>query len=102
MTQYQFVRPFSMLRICVSGVRKQLNSALLKPIPVPRPGNPAGRVASKLNTEFRPEDVERRVRAKARMAEDPMLGLAQAVIMIGPEHAPEGHLGASTWEALFS
>jgi menaquinone-9 beta-reductase len=62
----------------------------------------AGRVAAKLNNEFGPEAVERRVRAKARMAEDPMLGLAQAVIMIGPEHAPEGLLGASTWEALFS
>jgi len=62
----------------------------------------AGRVASKLNNEFGPEAVECRVRAKARMAEDPMLGLAQAVIMIGPEHVPEGLLGASTWEALFS
>ena len=35
------------------------------------------------------------------MAEDPVLGLAQAIIMIGPEHAPDGLLGASTWEALF-
>ena len=62
----------------------------------------AGRVASKVNNEFGPEAVERRVRAKARMAENPMLGLAQAVIMIGPEHAPEGLLGANTWEALFA
>jgi menaquinone-9 beta-reductase len=62
----------------------------------------AGRVASKLNNEFGPDAVECRVRAKARMAEDAMLGLAQAVIMVGPEHAPEGHLGADTWEALFS
>jgi 2-polyprenyl-6-methoxyphenol hydroxylase-like FAD-dependent oxidoreductase len=62
----------------------------------------AARVASKLNNEFGPEAVERRVRAKTRMAEDPMLGLAQAVIMIGPEHAPEGLLGANTWEALFA
>jgi 2-polyprenyl-6-methoxyphenol hydroxylase-like FAD-dependent oxidoreductase len=62
----------------------------------------AGRVASKLNNEFGPEAVGRRVRAKSRMAENPMLGLAQAVIMIGPEHAPEGLLGASTWEALFA
>lgn len=62
----------------------------------------AGRVASKVNNEFGPEAVERRIRAKARMAEDPVLGLAQAIIMIGPEHAPDGLLGASTWEALFS
>lgn len=62
----------------------------------------AAQVASKLNNEFGPEAVEHRVRAKSRMAEDPMLGLAQAIIMIGPEHAPEGLLGASTWEALFS
>jgi menaquinone-9 beta-reductase len=62
----------------------------------------AARVASKLNNEFGPEAVERRVRAKTRMAEDPTLGLAQAVAMIGPEHAPEGLLGASIWEALFA
>jgi 2-polyprenyl-6-methoxyphenol hydroxylase-like FAD-dependent oxidoreductase len=62
----------------------------------------AARVASKLNNEFGSEAVERRVRAKTLMAEDPMLGLAQAIIMIGPEHAPEGLLGASTWEALFA
>ncbi len=55
-----------------------------------------------MNNEFGPEAVERRIRAKARMAEDPVLGLAQAIIMIGPEHAPDGLLGASTWEALFS
>ena len=28
------------------------------------------------------------------MAEDPVLGLAQAIIMIGPEHAPDGLLGS--------
>ena len=62
----------------------------------------AARVASKVNNEFGPEAVKRRIQAKARMAEDRMLGLAQAIIMIGPEHAPDGLLGASTWEALFS
>ena len=62
----------------------------------------AARVSSKMNNEFGPEAVQRRLRAKRRMAEDPMLGLAQAVVMIGPEHAPEGYLGAATWEALFA
>jgi hypothetical protein len=62
----------------------------------------AVRVASKLNNEFGSEATECRVRAKTRMAEDPMLGMAQAITMIGPEHAPEGLLGARTWEALFS
>jgi hypothetical protein len=36
------------------------------------------------------------------MIEDPMLGMAQAIIMIGPEHAAKGLLGADTWQALFS
>jgi 2-polyprenyl-6-methoxyphenol hydroxylase-like FAD-dependent oxidoreductase len=62
----------------------------------------AGRVATKINNEFGPEAVECRTRVKSRMAENPMLGLAQAIIMIGPEHAPEGLLGADTWDALFS
>jgi 2-polyprenyl-6-methoxyphenol hydroxylase-like FAD-dependent oxidoreductase len=62
----------------------------------------AARVSSKINNEFGPEAVECRLRAKARMLEDPMLGLAQAIVMIGPEHAPEGFLGPDTWEALFS
>ena len=62
----------------------------------------AARVASKVNNEFGPEAVERRIQAKARMAEDRMLGLAQAIIMIGPEHAPDGLLGPSTWDTLFS
>lgn len=62
----------------------------------------AANVASKMHCEFGPEAVEGRVRANSRIAKDPMLGLAQAIIMIGPEHAPEGFLGASTWDALFS
>jgi len=62
----------------------------------------AGRVATKINNEFGPEAVECRTRVKSRMAENPMLGLAQAIIMIGPEHAPEGFLGSDTWAALFS
>jgi menaquinone-9 beta-reductase len=62
----------------------------------------AARVASKIHSEFGPEAVESRVRAKSRMVENPMLGLAQAIIMIGPEHTPEGFLGPDTWEALFS
>jgi hypothetical protein len=55
-----------------------------------------------MNNEFGPEAVECRTRARTRMVEDRMLGLAQAIIMIGPEYAPEGFLGTSTWEALFS
>jgi len=62
----------------------------------------AARVSSKMNNEFGPEAIESRVRAKSRMAENPMLGLSQAIIMIGPEHAPEGLLGNDTWETLFS
>lgn len=62
----------------------------------------AARVSSKMNNEFGPEAVECRTRARTRMVEDRMLGLAQAIIMIGPEYAPEGFLGTSTWEALFS
>lgn len=62
----------------------------------------AARVSSKMNNEFGPEAVESRTRAKTRMVEDPMLGLAQAIIMMGPEHAPEGFLGTSTWESLFA
>ena len=62
----------------------------------------AARVSSKINNEFGPEAVASRVRAKSRMVENPMLGLALAIIMIGPEHAPEGFLGSDTWAALFS
>lgn len=62
----------------------------------------AAKVSSKMNNEFGPEAIECRTRAKARMDENPMLGLALAVVMIGPEHAPEGFLGATTWDALFS
>jgi 2-polyprenyl-6-methoxyphenol hydroxylase-like FAD-dependent oxidoreductase len=62
----------------------------------------AGKVSSKLKNEFGPDAVKARVRAQARMTEQPMLGLAQAIIMIGPEHAPEGFLGPSTWDALFA
>jgi menaquinone-9 beta-reductase len=62
----------------------------------------AGRVSSKLKNEFGPGAVESRVRARARMVDQPMLGLAQAIIMIGPEHAPDGFLGPSTWDALFA
>jgi|SRR3984957_2948570 len=62
----------------------------------------AAKVSSKINNEFGPEAVECRVRAKSRMADNPMLGLAQAVVMIGPEYAPEGLLGSDTWDALFS
>jgi 2-polyprenyl-6-methoxyphenol hydroxylase-like FAD-dependent oxidoreductase len=62
----------------------------------------AAKVSSKINNEFGPEAVEVRVRAKSRIQENPMLGLAQAIVMIGPEHAPQGFLGDGSWEALFS
>ena len=62
----------------------------------------AAQVASKLHAEFGPGTIECRVRARERMAEDPMLGLAQAIVLIGPEHAPEGLLGPHVWDALFA
>jgi 2-polyprenyl-6-methoxyphenol hydroxylase-like FAD-dependent oxidoreductase len=62
----------------------------------------AARVSSKMNNEFGAGATDCRMRARSRMAKDPVLGLAQAIIMIGPEHAPEGLLGRETWEALFS
>jgi len=62
----------------------------------------AGQVSSKLNNEFGPEAVERRIRARSRMQENPMLGLALAVVMIGPEHAPPDLFGPQMWQELFA
>ena len=62
----------------------------------------AARVTSKINNEFGPEAVACRIEAKSRIAQDPMLGMAQVIVLIGPEHAPEGMLGPDMWDALFA
>jgi len=62
----------------------------------------AAQVASKMNNEFGPEAVDRRIRARSRMLENPMLGLALAVVMIGPEHAPPDLFGPQMWDELFA
>ena len=62
----------------------------------------AARVSSKMKNEFGADAVAVRVRARDRMAQNPLLSLSQAIIMIGPEHAPEGFLGPAVWEELFA
>jgi menaquinone-9 beta-reductase len=61
----------------------------------------AGRVASTYNNEFGPEAVARRERAKARMAENGLLSMAFAVVLIGPEHIPPGLFSQELWDELF-
>jgi 2-polyprenyl-6-methoxyphenol hydroxylase-like FAD-dependent oxidoreductase len=61
----------------------------------------AGRASSVLNNEFGPEAVERRIRARERMAADPMLMLLVAAVFVGPDVVPAESFSQETWDAVF-
>ncbi len=62
----------------------------------------AGHVSATMNNEFGPEAIERRGLVRERMAANPMLGLALAIVMIGPEVGPDEAFGPAAWDELFA
>ena len=62
----------------------------------------SARVSSVLNNEFGPDAIARRIRARARLRENPVLGLVSAVAFIGPEHAPESVFTDATFEQILA
>jgi hypothetical protein len=61
----------------------------------------SARAASVLNNEFGPEAVARRIRARERMAADPMLMLLVAAVFVGPDVVPAESFSQATWDAVF-
>lgn len=57
---------------------------------------------SALDSEFTPEAVERRYRARERMAADPSLNRVFASAMIGPENLPGELFSEATWKKILA
>ena len=62
----------------------------------------AAALQSALDSEFTPEAVARRYRARERMAADPSLNLVFASVMIGPEILPGEVFSEATWERILA
>ena len=60
----------------------------------------AAQVQSALYNEFTPEARERRIRAHARFAEDPMLMMTLLSVMVGPEVPAPEHFGEEARERI--
>lgn len=58
------------------------------------------RLSSQLQAEFGPAAAARRLRYRARTAEDPSLGLASAAALIGPEMLPPQAFSDEEWARL--
>jgi 2-polyprenyl-6-methoxyphenol hydroxylase-like FAD-dependent oxidoreductase len=62
----------------------------------------AGQLTAVLQNEFGPEARERRVRARQRMAADPLLGASQGAVMAGPELMPAEAFTQETWDRILN
>lgn len=60
----------------------------------------AAAMQSRLDSEFGPEFMARRVAARERMAANPMLSMATAGVMVGPEVVPADVFTQETWDAV--
>lgn len=60
----------------------------------------AAAVQSRLDSEFGPQFTARRIAARDRMAANPMLSMATAGVMVGPEVVPAEVFTQETWDAI--
>lgn len=60
----------------------------------------AAAIQSRLDSEFGTEFTARRVAARDRMAANPMLSMATAGVMVGPEMVPAEVFTQETWDAI--